>query len=119
MLYLGRKFYLEGKEEKDVLSSWTVCSALKPKVSCHKKYPAYQSVMEKRKGTVYASKLGGIPYIPEGEKWVVCSKCNVEKVLILQLNIQELPEVSNELREWDFIQIFACMKPILFMISWR
>jgi len=84
---------------------------------CHKRYPAYQSVATKKKSTVYESKFGGIPYIPEGEKWVVCPRCQVEKVLILQLNIQELPEVSDKLKEWDFIQIFACMKPSETLLS--
>jgi len=84
---------------------------------CHKRYPAYQSVVTKKKSTVYESKFGGIPYIPKGEKWIVCDKCQVEKVLILQLNIQELPEVSDKLKEWDFIQIFACMKPSETLLS--
>jgi len=84
---------------------------------CHKRYSAYQSVVTKKKSTVYESKLGGIPYIPEGEKWVVCDKCQVEKVLILQLNIQELPKVSDKLKEWDFIQIFASMKPSKTLLS--
>ncbi len=78
---------------------------------CHKKYATYKAHVEKKKGTPYDSKLGGIPYISDGDKWITCAKCNIEKVLILQLNINELPEVSSVLREWDFVQVFACMKP--------
>jgi len=78
---------------------------------CHKVYPTYKAHIENKKGTVYDSKLGGIPYIPEGKKWITCSKCKKEKVLILQLNINDLPDVSTALREYDFVQVFACMKP--------
>lgn len=86
-------------------------NSIKNLKSCHKKYTAYKAQIEKKKGTVYNSKLGGIPYISEEKEWLTCSKCKKEKVLILQLNINELPDISGELREWDFVQVFACMKP--------
>ena len=79
--------------------------------SCHKKVPTYKAISEVKKGTVYDSKLGGIPYIPEGEEWVTCPKCKSEKVLLVQLDISELPEVSKALKDWDFVQVYACMKP--------
>ncbi len=92
---------------KKTLDKWKKrlkTSKLKPKdYGCHKKVSTYRAISEVKKGTVYDSKLGGIPYIPEGESWVTCSKCKSEKVLLVQLNISELPEVSTALKEWDFV----------------
>jgi len=108
--HLSKRFAINKKKVLELIEQYKEYERDKDR-SCHKKHHAYNAVVEKRKGTAYESKLGGIPYISEDDKWVTCSKCGVEKVLILQLNISELPDVSEKLREWDFIQVSACMNP--------
>ena len=107
--HLSKEYHMPKKVLDELW--WSLKKIKKENLGCHKKIPAYKGITEIRKGTPYESKMGGIPYIPKGEKWVICSKCKQEKVLILQLNIAELPDVSTSLREWDFVQTFACMKP--------
>ena len=113
----GESFSHLSKElsvNKKILENWLSRfkdNRLKKLKNCHKKYTAYKAHIEKKKGTPYDSKIGGIPYVSDGDKWIICTKCNREKVLILQLNINELPDVSSALREWDFVQVFACMRP--------
>ena len=81
-------------------------------LSCLKSYKTYQAYGEEKRGTSYDSKLGGIPYIDEDKDWVgSCPNCNCQMVLLVQLNIQTLPEIPKGLEEWDFIQVYTCMNP--------
>ncbi len=99
---------------KQLLNEWLKDfkeSQLYNKQACHKVYRAYNANVEKRKGTVYDSKIGGLAYVSEDKEWIKCPSCKTEMVLALQLNIQELPEIPKGLEEWDFVQVFTCMYP--------
>ena len=108
-----------GMSEKELAKKFSISEEMvseinysyKEKKICHKKYTAYKAHIEKKKGTPYDSKIGGTPYLSEGKTWIKCSNCKTELVLALQLNIQELPEIPKGLENWDFVQIFTCMKP--------
>ena len=80
-------------------------------ITCNKKYKTYKAYIEKKIGTPYDSKIGGIPYIDEAKGWKVCPNCSASMVLALQLNIKTLPETPKGLEEWDFIQVYTCMNP--------
>lgn len=50
------------------------------------------------------SKIGGLPYLRNKEDWPVCSNCNKNMQLFLQLNLEDLPEAKDT----GLIQLFYC-----------
>jgi len=105
--YLSKKYDIP----KKLFSKWLSEFGIFHNNPCHKVYPTYKAHIENKKGTPYDSKLGGIPYVSEGQSWKRCPNCYHEMVLALQLNIQTLPEIPKGLEEWDFIQLYTCMYP--------
>jgi len=98
---------------KKVLNEWYsyILENRRDKRYCSKKYTAYKAHIEEKKGSVLDSKVGGIPYIHKDEKWITCQNCQTYMPLVLQLNIQELPEVPKGLEEWGFVQVYSCLFP--------
>lgn len=66
-------------------------------------------VVDEEEQDLLASKIGGQPYIPEGEPAPVCPNCKKELTLFLQLNPQHLPEGTDlDLEKDKLIQLFYC-----------
>ncbi len=50
------------------------------------------------------SKLGGLPYLTEQHLWPVCPNCKIQMPLLVQLDLDSIPEVS----EIGILQLFYC-----------
>jgi hypothetical protein len=55
----------------------------------------------------YASKFGGIPFIPSGEKWPRCGNCDEPMPLFLQCSASDLP-IELPSCSGDALQFFYC-----------
>lgn len=51
-----------------------------------------------------SSKIGGFPYLRNENDWPICPNCKNNMQLLLQLNLNELPEKEEE----GLIQLFYC-----------
>jgi hypothetical protein len=57
------------------------------------------------------SKYGGQPYLPASERWPTCSLCQQPMQHLLQLNLQQLPDLAQQalrLRR-GLLQVFVCV----------
>lgn len=78
------------------------------KVEVYKR-STWMPVVDEDEEELLASKIGGQPYIPEGEAHPVCPNCKKELTLFLQLNPQTLPEGTDlDLERDKLIQLFYC-----------
>lgn len=76
--------------------------------TCCNVFKSYYVEFSEGVGGPYDSKAGGIPYIPNDDYWPICPRCGGEQVLLLQLNLQQLPAIPSGLPSQGLIQVFAC-----------
>lgn len=67
---------------------------------------AWVPLINKRKGKLTDSKIGGVPFIQVDEQWPQCQRCQKPLHLFLQLNSEQLPAPSfGE----GILQVFYCV----------
>ena len=54
-----------------------------------------------------SSKIGGVPWLPEGESWPTCPNCDKAMQLLLQLDLQGLPVGARDYGR-GLAQLFYC-----------
>ena len=80
---------------------------LKQKLS-HLKRSAWQPIVREGDGALTASKFTGTPWLNASEHWPLCPNCNKPMHLILQLNLNELPESLRGRFGSGLLQFFYC-----------
>ena len=69
---------------------------------------AFLPVVERRDGPPDAAKLGGTILAPPGASWPVCKACKRPMSLILQLNLDQLPQELQKRFGSGLLQLFQC-----------
>jgi uncharacterized protein YwqG len=80
---------------------------LKQKLN-HVKRSAWKPIVREGDGALTASKFAGKPWLGATEHWPVCPNCNKAMALILQLNLNELPESLRLKFSNGLLQVFYC-----------
>ncbi|NEQ23342.1 MAG: DUF1963 domain-containing protein [Microcoleus sp. SIO2G3] len=74
----------------------------------HLRRSAWKSIVREGHGALTASKFGGTPWLKASERWPLCPNCNKPMHLILQLNLNELPESLRGRFGNGLLQFFYC-----------
>ena len=67
---------------------------------------AWRPIVESRAAKVAESKFGGVPYLGRDEEWPKCAGCRRPLQLLLQLDLQSLPESSVAHADHELLQLF-------------
>ena len=67
--------------------------------------------LEPGEGAPRGSRLGGRPFVPQGEAWPMCGGCGRQLELLVQLSWSELPEPAQKLLPPGLYQLFLCDSP--------
>lgn len=70
--------------------------------------PAWKPQLAEGDGLVSTSKFGGSAFIPDGEAWPVCGECGRSMVLLVQLNLDEIPQEVRGRFGSGILQVFGC-----------
>jgi uncharacterized protein YwqG len=69
---------------------------------------AWKAIFQDGESTLNASKTSGKVWFSPEETWPVCPNCQKPMRLVLQLNLQELPESLEEKFGSGLLQLFCC-----------
>ncbi len=70
--------------------------------------PGFEPVAERGDPSGRVAKIGGRPWLPEGEAWPTCIECRAAFSLWLQLDLAALPAGAIAARGGGLLQVFAC-----------
>ena len=80
------------------------------KKKCHPfQKDAWLPLTEAGNGDVLASKFSGTPWLASDESWPGCPSCGQEMLLLLQLNIAQLPSSIQIMPGSGLLQLFLCL----------
>lgn len=74
----------------------------------HLKRQAWKPIIQVEEGALNASKISGKAWLNRGETWPICPNCQNPLRLVLQLNLQELPESLEGKFGSGILQLFCC-----------
>lgn len=74
----------------------------------HLKRQAWKPIMQLGEGALNASKVSGKAWLNCGETWAICPNCKNPLRLVLQLNLQQLPESLENKFGSGILQLFCC-----------
>ncbi|MEM7111736.1 MAG: leucine-rich repeat domain-containing protein [Chloroflexota bacterium] len=96
------------KEEPDLLAEIT--QLLKPFGPWIEKYrrSAWQPVVEGPAPSLTASKFLGTPWLPVDAEWPTCPDCSAPMQLLLQIDLNELPQPLPQTFGSGLLQLFGC-----------
>lgn len=59
-------------------------------------------------GSARRSKLGGTPWLAEDEEWPTCQNCGLPMALLVQIDLDQLPDAVGDRFGAGLIQVFYC-----------
>jgi len=80
---------------------------IKGKLS-HLKRQAWKPIIQAGEGALNPSKISGKAWLNSGEIWPICPNCKNPLRLVLQLNLQQLPESLEDKFGSGILQLFCC-----------
>ena len=83
--------------------------ALQPWLEHHRR-SAWMPLVEEGDAGLAASKLGGMPWLAEGEAWPTCGSCGEKMRLLLQLDLRTIPPEIREQVGNGLLQLFYCIE---------
>ncbi|WP_309892740.1 DUF1963 domain-containing protein [Archangium sp.] len=85
----------------------SILKALQPWRDAHQRI-AWLPQVKSGPGRAAGSRFGGLPWLPRGESHPACDNCDRPLRLLLQLELQSLPEPARQHLGRGLLQVFYC-----------
>lgn len=85
----------------------SILKALEPWRHAHKR-TAWLPQVKSGPGRAAGSRFGGLPWLPSGENHPACENCDRPLRLLLQLDLQSIPEPARQRLGRGLLQVFYC-----------
>jgi uncharacterized protein YwqG len=70
---------------------------------------AWKPVVKAGRGAPAASRIGGLPWLAEGEAWPTCGRCKGPMRFFAQINLDDLPKAAQGRYGPGLLQAFFCI----------